>query len=141
MVATKLVHNAKLQTSNYWSLLACLVKEQDEHAQENHTKVEKAMLAIADGQPTNKKAAHFSQKLSNRKLQRYAFLDSGATSGAAPEEDEQDLNSTGESSRKAFMFPNRCTGKATKKMLLKHNLQLATQETNIMPVPKLADAG
>ncbi len=68
IVATKIVHNAQLQTSNYWSLLACLVKEQEEHAQENHTKQEMAMLAIADGQLTNNVAAHWAQKLANRKL-------------------------------------------------------------------------
>jgi hypothetical protein len=50
------------------------------------------------------------------------FLDSGATSGAAPEEDEQDLDNTGKMSRNTFMIPNEHTGKATKKMLLKHNL-------------------
>jgi hypothetical protein len=72
-----------------------------------------------------------------------------ATSGAAPKEDKPNLNNTGKTSTKIFMFPNRCTGKATKKMLLEHNLQIAAQEMNIMPglhlalvsVPKLADAG
>jgi hypothetical protein len=47
------------------------------------------------------------------------------------------------------MFPDVCTGKATKKMLLKHNLCLAAREMNIVPglhsalvsIPKLADAG
>jgi hypothetical protein len=47
------------------------------------------------------------------------------------------------------MFPNGRTGKATKKMLLRHNLQLAAREMNIVPglhsalisIPKLADAG
>ncbi len=46
------------------------------------------------------------------------------------------------------MFPDGRTGKATKKMLLKHNLQLAAREMNIVPglhsalisIPKLADA-
>jgi hypothetical protein len=52
----------------------------------------------------------------------YAFLDSGATSGAALEEDEQDLDNTRKISRKTFMFPNGRTVKETKKMLLKHNL-------------------
>ncbi len=107
------------------------------------------MLASTDGQPTNKVAAHWARKLANRKSRRYAFLDSGETSGAAPEEDEQDLDNTGEMSRKTFMFPDRWTGKATKKMLLKHNLWIAAQEMNIVPglhsalvsVPKLADAG
>jgi hypothetical protein len=86
--------------------------------------------------------------LANRKAQWYAFLVLGATSVAALEEDEQDLNNTGKISRKTFMFPDGCTGKATKKMLLKHNLQIAAREMNIMPdlhlalvsIPKLADA-
>jgi hypothetical protein len=48
------------------------------------------------------------------------------------EEDEEDLKDTGEISRKTFMFPDGGTGKATKKMLLKHNLQLETREMNIV---------
>ncbi len=83
----------------------------------------------------------------NRKSRRFAFLDSGATSGAAPEEDAPDLDDTGQPSQKTFMFPDGRTGKATKKMLLKHNLRLAAWEMNIVPVlhlalvsiPKLAD--
>jgi hypothetical protein len=86
------------------------------------------MLAIADGKPTNKVAAHWAHKSANRKARRYALLDSGATSGAALEEDEQDLDDTGKMSRKTFMFPDRQTRKATKKMLLKHNLQIAAQK-------------
>ncbi len=77
-----------------------------------------------------------------------AFLDSGATSGAAPEEIELDLEDTGQLSEKTFMFPDGRTGKATKRMLLGHNLQLAAREMNIVPglhsalisIPKLADA-
>jgi len=73
----------------------------------------------------------------------------GATSGAAPAEDGPDLADTGQPSKKTFMFPDGRTGKATKKMLLKHNLQLAAREMNIVPglhfaligIPKLADAG
>ncbi len=107
------------------------------------------MLASTDGQPTNKVAAHWERKLANRKSCRYAFLDLGATSGAALEEDKQDFDDTGKMSRKTFMFPNGRTGKAIKKMLLKHNLLIAAREMNIMPglhlalvsVPKLADPG
>ncbi len=107
------------------------------------------MLASTDGQPTNKVAAHRVHKLANRKSRRYVFLDLGATSRAAPEEDEQDLDYTGKMTRKTFMFPNGWAGKATKKMLLKHNLRIAAREMNIVPglhsalvsVPKLADAG
>ncbi len=81
-----------------------------------------AMLASTDGQPTNKVAAHWACKLANIKSCQYAFLDLGATSGAALEEDKQDLNNTGKISMKTCMFPNGRTGKATKIMLLKHNL-------------------
>ena len=62
------------------------------------------MLAIADGQPTNKVVAHWARKLANRKAQRYAFLDLGATSGVALEEDKQVLNNTGKIFRKTFIF-------------------------------------
>jgi hypothetical protein len=65
-----------------------------------------AILAIADGQPTNRVMAHWVRKLANRKAHQYAFLDLGAISGAAPEEDKQDLDNTGEMSRKTFMFPD-----------------------------------
>jgi hypothetical protein len=68
------------------------------------------MLASTDGRPTYKVAAHLAHKLTNRKSRWYAFLDLGATSGAAPEEDKQDLNSTGKMSRKTFMFPNARLG-------------------------------
>ncbi len=149
IVAFKIAHNAQHCTSNYWSPLACLVEEQEEQAQEHQTKGETAGVTITDGQPTNKVAAYWARKLTNRKARQYAFLDSGSTSGAALEENEQDLNNTGKMFRKTFMFPNRRTGKATKKMLLKHNLCIAAWEMNMMPglhlalvsVPKLADTG
>jgi hypothetical protein len=107
------------------------------------------MSAIVTGNPPNKIAAHLAQKLQNRKSRRFAFLDSGATSRAAPEEDAPDLDNTGQPSQKTFMFPDGRTGKATKKMLLKHNLRLAAREMNIVPrlhlalfsIPKLTDAG
>jgi hypothetical protein len=108
-----------------------------------------AMSAIAKGIPSNKIVAHWAQKLQNRKSRRFAFLDSGATSGAAPEEDAPDLDDTGKPSQKTFMFPDGRTGKAIKKMLLKHNLRLVAREMNIVQglhsalvsILKLADAG
>jgi hypothetical protein len=77
------------------------------------------------------------------------ILDTGATSGAAPEEDEECFIHTGEASTKIFMFPDKRTNRAMKKMLTKHNLRPAKREMNIVPglhstlisVPKLADAG
>ncbi len=83
------------------------------------------MSAIMTGNPPNKIAAHWMRKLQNRKTRRFAFLNSGATSRAAPEEDAPDLDNTGQPSQKTFMFPDGLTGKVTKKMLLKHNLRLA----------------
>ena len=43
------------------------------------------------------------------------ILDTGATSGAAPEEDEEYFVDTGESSTKTFMFLDKRMNKATKK--------------------------
>jgi hypothetical protein len=108
-----------------------------------------AMITIADGQPINKVAVHWAHKLAKRKAHQYAFLELGATSRAAPEEDKLDLDNIGKMSRKIFLFPDGRTGKATKKMLLKHNLQISAQEMNIVPglhsalvcIPKLVDAG
>jgi hypothetical protein len=77
-----------------------------------------AMLAIVKGIPSNKVETHWAQKLHNRKSRRFAFLDSEATSGAAPEEDAPDLDDTGQPSQKTFMFPDGRTGKVPKKMLL-----------------------
>ncbi len=77
------------------------------------------------------------------------ILDTGATSGATPEEDEDAFEDTGKLSKKTFMFPDQHTNKATKKMRLKHKLCPAAREMNIVPglhstlvsIPKIADAG
>jgi hypothetical protein len=77
------------------------------------------------------------------------IVDTGATSGAAPEEDEDAFEDTGELSKKTFMFLDKCTNKVTKKMCLKHKLCPAAREMNIVPglhstlvsIPKLVDAG
>ena len=88
-------------------------------------------------------------KVLEKRIARQAFIDSGATSGAAGEEDEGALIDTGQPSNKTFMFPNNTTQKATKKMLLKHDLREGALEMNIIPglhkpllsVSKFADAG
>jgi hypothetical protein len=113
------------------------------------TSVDLAMAATSVTGPTNKAAAHWARKIYNRKLRKTGILDTGATSGAAPEEDEDCFVVTGIPSTKIFMFPDKRTNKATKKMLMKHNLFESAREMNIMPglhstlisVPKLADAG
>ena len=107
------------------------------------------MNATTDIGPTNTVAADWAQKIKNRKLSKMGILDIGATSGAAPEEDEECFVDTGKATTKTFMFPDKRTNKATKRMLTKHNLRPAAREMNIVPglhltlisVPKLADAG
>ena len=97
----------------------------------------------------NKVAAHWARKIHNRTLRKTGILDSGAMSGAAPEEDAECFDDTGTTSTKTFMFPDKRTNKATKQMNLKHNLRETACEINIVPglhptlisVPKLADAG
>jgi hypothetical protein len=87
--------------------------------------------------------------LVNKVAQKTGILDTGATSGAAPEEDEDTFKDTSKLSKKTFMFPDKRTNKATKKMHLKHKLCPAAREMNIVPglhltlvsIPKLADAG
>jgi hypothetical protein len=151
-VAAKLVKKlAAIKTNNYWSPLACLVKEQKDisDSEDTNTSVDWAMTATTDIGPANKVAAHWAQKITNRKLRKMGILDTGATSGAAPEEDEECFVDTGEASTKKIMFPDKRTNKATKRMLTKHNLRPAAREMNIVPglhstlisVPKLADAG
>jgi hypothetical protein len=97
----------------------------------------------------NKVMVHWARKVYKRRLQKTGILDTGATSGAAPEEDEDAFEDTGELSKKMFMFPDKHTNKATKKMHLKHKLCPAAREINIVPglhltlvsVTKVADAG
>jgi hypothetical protein len=107
------------------------------------------MNATTDIGPANKVAAYWARKINNWTLRKMGILDTGATSGAAPEEDEESFVDTGEASTKTFMFPDKRTNKATKRMLTKHNLCPAAREMNIVPslhstlisVPKLVDAG
>jgi hypothetical protein len=111
--------------------------------------VDMAMTTTTVISLVNKVTAHWAQKLINRRLQKMGILDTGATSGAAPEEDEDAFEDTGKLSKKTFMFLDKRTNKATKKMLLKHKLCPAASKMNIVPglhstlvsIPKLAYAG
>jgi hypothetical protein len=99
-------------------------------------------------EPGNTVAAHWAQKLENRKAHRNGILDTGATSGVAPADDEEYFDDTGQKSSKIFMLPDKQQHKATKKMLLWQPLRESAREMNIVPglhstlisVPKLADA-
>ncbi len=111
--------------------------------------VDKAMTATIVTSPVNKVTAHWAQNVIIRRLQKTGILDTGATSGAPPEEHEDAFEDTGKLSKETFMFPDKRTNKATKKMCLKHKLCPAAREMSIVPglhstlvsVPKLADAG
>ena len=84
-------------------------------------------------EPGNTVAAHWAQKLENRKAQRNGILDTGATSGVAPADDEEYFDDTGQKSSKIFMLPDKRQHKATKKMLLWQPLRESTREMNIVP--------
>jgi len=71
------------------------------------------MNATTDIGLANTVAAHWARKIKNRKLRKMGILDTGTTSGAAPEEDEECFVNTGEASTKTFMFPDKRTNKAT----------------------------
>jgi hypothetical protein len=98
--------------------MACLVEEQEEASEMEETEktsVDLAMAATSVIGLTNKAAAHWTQKIYNRKLHKTGILDTGATSGAAPEEDEDCFVDTGIPSTKIFIFPDKRMNKAIKK--------------------------
>jgi hypothetical protein len=107
------------------------------------------LSAQAGDSKLNKVAAHWARKIANRNTRKTGILDSGATSGAGPEEDADKFEDTGERSTKTFMFPDQHTATATQKMMLKHDLRDGTPEMNIVPgmhtslisISKMADAG
>jgi hypothetical protein len=113
------------------------------------TSIDIAMTATTVTSLVNMVVAHWVQKIITRRLPKTGILDTGATSGAAPEEDEDAFEDTGKLSKKTFMLPGKRTNKATKKMRLKHKLRPAAREMNIVPglhstlasIPKLADTG
>ncbi len=144
--AAKLGTKTATCTQNYWSPLSCQAKEQEETFESNTTtSIDMDMTTTTVTSPVNKVAAHWARKVINRRLHKTGILDTGATSGAAPEKDEDAFEGTDELLKKTFMFLDKHTNKATKKMRLKHKLCPAAREMNIVPglhstlvsVPKL----
>jgi hypothetical protein len=132
MVAANLVKNTV--HSNYWSPLSCLVDEQEEiEITTDHTDIARVLSVVSDARPSNKVAAHWARKIENRRARKTGILDSGATSGAAPVEDEGSFHDSGQMSDKIFMLPDKRTHRATKKMLLKYNIRAGAREVNIVP--------
>jgi len=128
---------------NYWSPLACQVEEQEEPETPTH---KKENLSVILPGPSNKIAAHWARKITNRKA-RTGILDTGATSGAGRPEDAELFENTGQPSTKVLMLPDKSKVRATHKMLLKHKIRDGAREMNIVPglhptlvsVPKMVD--
>ncbi len=144
LVADKLVKTSATTNDNYWSLLACLVKEQDE-PDEDQTKIEQIAILVPETKPKNKIKEKRKQKISNRTR----ILDTGCSSGAGAEKDIDLFIDTGSPLEKIFMLPDKTTIKATRRMQLRHNLQPEASKMNIVPnmhstlisVLKMADRG
>ena len=82
------------------------------------------------------------KSIQNRNIGQRRNFRSGTRGG------RRSFDDPGQMSSKTFMLPDKRTHRATKKMLLKHNLREGAREINIVPglhttlisVPKLADA-
>jgi hypothetical protein len=146
LVADNLVKNPANKNNNYWSLLSCLVEEQEDDDVE-HTSAKHLLSAVTDFQPSkfqNKIAAKWKRKIRNQS----GILDTGCTSGAGAKHNADCFLNTGFPSEKVFMLPDKTRIRALKKMWLKHNLRPKASKMNIVPnlhstlisVPKMADA-
>ncbi len=82
VVAGELVKTSATTNDDYWSPLACLVKEQDKPS-DNQTKVEQIAILVPATKPKNKIKEKWKQKISNRT----GILDTGCSSGAGAEKD------------------------------------------------------
>ncbi len=137
-----LVKTTANKNRNYWSLLSCLVKEQEEE-DTNH------LLLISSDMTRpkvkNKIAEKWKQKIANRT----GILDTGCTTDAGAEKDMDCVHDIGLLSNKVFTLPDKIKIKATKTMQLKRKLKAGAGKMNIVPnlhstlisVPKMADHG
>jgi hypothetical protein len=145
IVADNLVKTPANETNNYWSLLSCLVKEQEDKEVE-HKSAKHLLSAVADLQAPkwqNKIAVKWKRKLKNRS----SILDMGYTLGGGAKNAADCFHDTGLPSERVFMLLDKTKIKATKKMRLKHTLWPEASKINIMPnlhstlisIPKMAD--
>ncbi len=129
-------------------MLSCLVDKQEEtDVKGNQTSLGNFSKLENFPEPGNTVAVHWAQKLENRKAQRNGILDTSATSGMAPVDNEEYFDDTGQKLSKIFMLPDKRGHKAIKKMLLWQPLRDSAREMSIVPglhstlisIPKLAD--
>ncbi len=146
LVANNLVKTPAKENNNYWSLLSCLVKEQEDKEVE-HTSANHLLSAVTDFQPLklqNKIAAQWKRKIRNRS----GILDTGCTSGAGAKHNKDCFHDTSLPSKKVFMLPDKTGIRATNNMGFKHNMRPKASKMNIVPnlhsmlisVAKMADA-
>jgi hypothetical protein len=106
------------------------------------------MNAIAQISPVNKVVVRWVQKMANQRECKTSILDTGATSGAALEEDKESHLTKQAWSPTNFHFLQLKYPKGHKENMLKHKLHETAKEINIVPllhstlisVHKLADA-
>jgi hypothetical protein len=146
LVVDNLVKTPANKNNNYWSLLSCLVKEQEDNNTE-YTCTKHPLSAVTDFQPSklqNNIAAKWKWKIINRS----GILDTGCTLGMGAKHNVDYFHNSGLPSEKVFMLPDKTRIRASKKMRLKHNLRPEAIKMNIVPnlhstmisVPKMADA-
>jgi hypothetical protein len=145
LVADNLVKNPANKNNNYWSLLSCLVEEQEDEEVE-HTSADHLLSAVTDFQPSKlqkKIAAKWKRKIMNRS----GILDTGCTLGMGAKHNADFPHNTSLQSKKIFMLPDKTRIRATNKMRLKHNLRPKASKINIVPnlhsmlisIPEIAD--
>jgi hypothetical protein len=106
--SNKQVNKTTTFTQNYWSPLSCQVEEQEETLEKDTTiSNDMTITATTVTSSVNKVMAHWARKVINRRLQKTGILDTGAASGAAPEEDEDAFEDTGKLLKKTFMFSDK----------------------------------
>ena len=117
LVAGNFVNTSANKNRNYWSLLSCLVEEQEDNEDEDDgtqtTDQLLAIKAIPQNQTTkNKITKKWKQKVANQS----GILSTGCTLGASAEKDVDCFYDTGLPSRKVFMLPDKLKITVMKKM-------------------------
>jgi hypothetical protein len=131
VVADKIVQTPANKLDNYWSLLSCLVEEQEEE-DDKHVIAEHLLSILASIlklKVRNKIAEKWKQKVAKRS----GILDTGCTLGAGAKKDMDCFHDTGLPFKKVFMLLDTSKIKATKKMQLKHDLRARAGKKNIVP--------
>ncbi len=113
-VADNLVKTTANKNRNYWSLVSCLVEEQEE--EEAKQTVAEHLLLISSDMTRPKVKTKIAEKWKQKIANRTGILDTGCTSGTGAEKDMNCFHDTSLPSNKVFMLPDKTKIKATKRM-------------------------